>query len=86
QFRERAIPSELMKDAGLHSDGAVRISCDPLPNFIAIDVLKSVNAKAVFEPGEREDQSCFAVDYRTPNGELIHESRRLTPAKHGMFF
>jgi len=86
QFRERAIPSELMKDAGLHSDGTVRISCDPLPHFIAIDVLQSVSAKAVFETGAREDQSCFAVEYRTPAGQLVHESRRITPAKHGTFF
>ncbi|HVW09729.1 MAG TPA: hypothetical protein VHC90_14170 [Bryobacteraceae bacterium] len=86
QFRERALPSELMKDAGLHSDGTVRISCDPLPNFIAVDVLQSVNTKTAFEPGEREDQSCFAVDYRTPAGQLIHESRRILPVKHGTFY
>ena len=86
QFRERAIPSELMKDAGLHSDGAVRISCYPLPDFIAVDVLKSVSVKAIFEPGAREDESCFTVDYRTPAGQLVHESRRITPAKHGTFF
>jgi hypothetical protein len=86
QFRERAVPSELMKDAGLHSDGAVRISCDPLPDFIAIDDLKSVYAKAIFEPGAREDESCFAVDYRTPAGQLVHESRRIIPPKHGTFF
>jgi hypothetical protein len=86
QFRERALPSELMKEAGLHSNGTVRISCDPLPDFIAIDVLQSVSAKAVFDPGVREDQSCFAVTYRTPGGELVHESRRIIPAKHGTFF
>lgn len=86
QFRERAIPSELMKAAGLHSDGAVRISCNPLPDFIAVDVLKSVSAKAVFEPGVREDESCFTVDYRTPGGQLVHESRRLLPARHGTFY
>jgi hypothetical protein len=86
QFRERAIPSELMKKAGLQSDGAVRISCSPLPNFIAVDVLKSVSAKAVFDPDEREDESCFAVTYRTPGGQLVHESRRLLPARHGTFY
>jgi hypothetical protein len=86
QFRERAIPSELMKDAGLHSDGAVRISCDPLPDFIAADVLNSVAVKAIFEPGAREDESCFTVDYRTPAGHLVHESRRILPAKHGTFY
>jgi hypothetical protein len=86
QFHERALPSELMRNAGLHSDGAVRISCDPLPDFIAVEVLKSVSATAVFEPGSRQDESCFTVDYRTPAGQLIHESRRILPAKHGAFY
>jgi hypothetical protein len=86
QFRERAVPSELLKNAGLHSDGTVQIACSPLPDFIAVDVLASIHVKAVFKAEAREDQSCFSVDYRTRAGQLVHDSRRILPAKHGAFY
>ncbi len=74
QFRERAEPSELLKQAGEESDGTVRISCDPLPDFTTT-TLETVGAKAVFEPGFKEDGTCFAVEYRNRRGELIEGSR-----------
>jgi len=86
QFRERAEPSELFRRAGEESDGTVRIKCDPLPDFTSAHVLESVGAKAVFEPGFKEDGTCFAVEYRNRRGELIDESRRLGATRHGTFF
>ncbi len=86
QFQERAEPSELFKRAGEESDGTVRIKCDPLPDFTSVHVLESVGAKAVFEPGFKEDGTCFAVEYRNRRGELIDESRRLGATRHGTFF
>jgi hypothetical protein len=86
QFRERAEPSELLKHAGEESDGTVRISCDPLPDFTTTHVLESVGAKAVFEPGFKEDGTCFAVEYRNRRGEVINESRRLGTTRHATFF
>ncbi len=87
QFRERAEPSELLKQAALESDGSITVDCVPLPDFVTIEVLKSVGTAVVFEhPGVRQSDSCFAVEYRTRHGQVIRETRKLGTAKHGTFY
>lgn len=87
QFRERAEPSELLKQAALESDGSVIIDCVPLPDFVSVEVLKSVGARAVFaHPDARREDSCYAVQYRTRQGQVVRESRKLGTVKHGTFY
>ena len=87
QFRERAEPSELLKQAAARSDGSVTVNCVPLPDFVTVLVLRSVGAAVVFEhPGFRQIDSCFAVEYRDRQGQMIHESRKLGTARHGTFY
>ncbi len=87
QFRERAEPSELVKQAAAESDGTVTIGCVPLPDFVVEEVLKSVGAKAVFEhPGVQQGPGCFLVEYRDRSGKVVRESRRLGTERHGAFY
>lgn len=87
QFRERAEPSELLKQAAAESDGSVTVDCTPLPDFVAVEVLRSVGARAVFShPGARTNDTCYSVEFHTRQGQVVRESRRLTPARHGTFY
>jgi hypothetical protein len=87
QFRERAEPTELLKQAASEADGPVTVSCVPLPDFVTVAVLKSVGASVVFPPaGVGHEDSCFAVEYRNRQGQMIRESRKLGTARHGTFY
>lgn len=88
QFRERGEPTELLRQAGAASDGAVTIGCFPLPDFVAEAALRSVGTSAVFDRTgvPRDDPGCFDVQYRSRQGQIIHESRRLGTARHGAFY
>jgi hypothetical protein len=87
QFRERAEPSELLKKAAAQADGSVTIDCVPLPDFVAVAVLRSVGTRAVFRPpNPARDESCFAVEYHNRQGQVIRESRRIGTPRHGTFY
>jgi hypothetical protein len=87
QFRERGEPSELLRQAAAEADGSVTVSCAPLPDFVVEAVLRSAGTSAVFEhPGVEGNTTCFKVEYRNRQGQLIHESRKLNTARHGTFY
>jgi len=87
QFRERAEPTELLKQAAAAADGSVTVGCFPLPDFMAEAVLKSVGTKAAFEhPDAAPDSACFRVEYRTRQGQVVRESRKLGTGRHGTFY
>ncbi len=87
QFRERGEPSELLKQAAAEAAGPIHIECVPLPDFVVDSVLGSVGSAAVFEhPGRDQGPSCFALEYRTRQGQLVRESRKLATARHGTFY
>ena len=87
QFRERAEPTELLKQAAAVADGSVTVDCVPLPDFVTEAVLRSAGTGVVFEhPGGKQDENCFAVKYRNRQGQVVHESRKLATARHGTFY
>ena len=87
QFRERGEPSELLKKAAANSDGALRVSCVPLPDFVTVAVLRSVGTAVTFDhPDAPHDDTCFAVEYRDRKGSVVHETRKLGTARHGTFY
>jgi len=87
QFQERAMPTELLKQAAAASDGSVTVNCFPLADFVAEDVLESVGTRAVFaHSASPKDANCFSVQYRNRQGQVIHETRRLGTARHGTFY
>jgi hypothetical protein len=87
QFRERAEPSELLKQAAKDAKGPLYIDCWPLPDFLAQDVLAGSGSRAIFRgPGAQSRSNCFSVEYMNREGQLIHEFRRLGSQRHGVFY
>jgi hypothetical protein len=87
QFRERAEPSELLKQAAKEAKGPLYIDCWPLPDFLAQDVLAGSGSRAIFRgPGAQSTSNCFSVEYMNREGQLIHEFRRLGSQRHGVFY
>ena len=86
QFRERAEPSELLKQAATQASGPVLIECSQLDALLARFVLQEAGSQAVFSPQVRQDDHCFDVQYRTADGRLVQVHRRIATKKHGTFY
>ena len=93
QMRERAEPSELLKQAAAEAGGPLTVDCAPFPDFMIEAVVKSVavggsaESRVVFShPGADQGPACFSVHYTDSKGELIHETRKLGTGKHGTFY
>ncbi len=88
QFRERAEASERLRQAGAQASGPVAVHCIGLPDFVAVEVLKSVGATGTFDrsAGAAADEACLSLDYRNRAGAMISVSGRIRPAHHGTFY
>lgn len=85
QFRERAEPSERLKQAGLAAVGPVDIDCTPYPDFLAADVLSSVGAKAEFRHPGTHQEHCFVIEYQNAAGEHVSVNGTVRADRHGTF-
>jgi hypothetical protein len=86
QYRERAEPSELLRQAVRAASGPVLIECTPLSSLISRSVLEDAGGQAVFSPQARVDEHCFDIRYQATTGDLVHVNRRLGTQKHGAFY
>lgn len=86
QFRERAEPSELLKQAAAQSSGPVTIECTPMAPIVTQLVLEQAGKQAVFSPQARQDDHCFIVQYTTAAGSLVRINQRVATQRHGMFY
>jgi hypothetical protein len=86
QFRERAEPSELLKQIARQARGPVYVNCTPLYDFIAQAVLSNEGKQAVFRGHATQEEHCFVVEYTDTAGNLVRINRRLGTQRHGVFY
>ena len=85
QFRERALPTELLKEAGRKAVGPVAVTCAPVPDIVAQGALASVGATAEFRASADQSPNCFEIEYRDRQGAMVRVNRHLD-SRHGMFW
>jgi len=87
QYRERAEPSELLKQAARQAKGPVYVECTPLPEVAAKYAIEDFGGKAVFRhPGANGDPKCFVLDYEDASGKMVHVDRKMGTGKHSTFY
>jgi hypothetical protein len=85
QFRERAEPSELLKQAVAQASGPISIECTPLLPIVAEVVVEQAGGKIAAEQKRREEH-CFSIQYESRTGERISVNRPMGTKKHGLFY
>ena len=86
QFRERAEPSELLKQEAAQASGPLSIECTPLMPIVAQLVVEQAGKQAVFSPQARQEDHCFIVQYRNARGDSVRVNQRVATQKHGTFY
>lgn len=87
QFRERAEPSELLRQAAKQSAGPVEIDCTNLEQIVAAAAVESRGKQATFPNGIMQStQHCFVISYRDQSGELVKVNKYVETDKHGTFY
>lgn len=86
QYRERAEPSELLKQAAEQANGPIRVNCTPLNPAAVRAVLENAHAQGIYaDSGARDTEHCFSIEYRNRLGEAVAVNLRLG-RKHGVFY
>jgi hypothetical protein len=85
QFRERAEPAVLLREAARAAAGPVSIRCIPYPDFVTEAVLATSGSHATFPQPVTYDDHCFAVDYQNAAGARVRIDRRIRTGSHGVF-
>jgi hypothetical protein len=86
QFRERAEPAVLLREAARDSSGPITVHCIPFSDFLAECVLATGGRRAVFPPPVVHDDHCFSIDYVNSTGSRVRIMRQVRMGKHGLFY
>jgi len=86
QFRERAEPAVLLREAAREATGPITVRCIPFPDFMTEGVLATSGSHAVFPQPVTYEDHCFKVEYQNSAGAHVRIDRRIRTAKHGAFY
>ena len=87
QFRNRAEPSELLRQLAAKSAGPLEIQCTPLEQLVAAAAVTSVGKQAIFPKGVMESkQHCFAISYTDLAGKRVTINKQMDTKRHGAFY
>jgi hypothetical protein len=86
QFRERAEPAVLLREAARDASGPIAVHCIPFPDFMTEEVLATSGGHAVFRQPVGHDDHCFSVEYENVGGVQVRIDRRIRTGRHGMFY
>jgi hypothetical protein len=84
QFRERAEPAVLLRQAAREASGPIAVYCIPFPDGVTQTVLATSNSSAVFPQPVQYDDHCFRIEYQTATGSRVTIDRRIRTEKHGL--
>lgn len=85
QFKERAEPTELLKNAAEFAAGPITVDCTPIPDVVVEDALGSVGAQAILRKQGPQNDHCFAIQYQDRSGAIMRINRRIGK-RHGTFY
>ena len=85
QFRERAEPAVLLREAAREAAGPIAVGCIPYPDFMTQAVLATSGSHAIFPQPVTYEDHCFKVEYDNSAGAHIRIDRRIRTASHGAF-
>ncbi len=87
QYRERAEPSELLKQATAQAKGPIEVECTPLLEVAVKYVIEDSGGKVVFRhPGANGNPTCFIIEYDDASGKHVRVDRKMGTEKHGAFY
>ena len=76
QFRQRAEPSERLKQVATQAAGPITVYCTPLGAYTGGYVLRDSGAQGIF-PSDTMDDHCFRLEYTDRTGRLVKLNERL---------
>jgi hypothetical protein len=86
QFRERAEPAVLLREAAQLAAGPISVRCIPLADFVTEAVLATSGSRASFHQPVSHDEHCFSVDYENSAGGHVRIDRQIRTGTHGAFY